>query len=336
VQVSTTPLHAALDGVRQEHIGSATTVWPTGQDSDVAQRAGRYLPETLRHPQRTLPAIAAQAISRYTKPGQTVFDPFLGRETGVVAATAGRRAIGADIDPRRVDLTVPNAQYAHQHGATGAAPVGHKDARHIRAVPGRMRGTVDLVVTTPPARLRPPTNPVRWGPNADLIGGLEVDLELALHAWPTLLHRAHQTSDLTVPISCAAGWVRLDFVERVAALRRPLRDAQRHSQPRTAGRRRRPATPSGARRRPGLPGTGRAARPMPTPMVTADTPQYHGKAGHPDSQANRAAAKGSPRLRRRGTGQQHQPGHQHAQQTAQQSTTTKPDRHGHQCPGQPW
>jgi len=52
VQMSTTPLHAALGGLGQDHIGPTRTVWPTGQDSDAAQRAGRYLPETLRHPQR--------------------------------------------------------------------------------------------------------------------------------------------------------------------------------------------------------------------------------------------------------------------------------------------
>ena len=252
VQMSTTPLHTALGGVGQEHIGPATTVWPTGQESDAAQRAGRYLSETLRHPQRTLPAVAAQAISRYTEPGQTVFDPFVGGGTTVVEAIyAGRRAIGADIDLRWLDLTIRNVRYAHHHGATAAALVGHKDARHLGAVPRRMRGSVDLVVATPPVRLDPPTNPARPGSNADLVGQLEIDLKLALRAWTPLLHpgtvvvlttrllhRSHQTLDLTVPIACAADWAGLDFVERVAALRTPLRDAQRHPQPRTAGRRR--------------------------------------------------------------------------------------------------
>src|SRR5258706_13983468 len=117
--MSTTPLQTAVSGVGQEHIGPATTVWPTGQESDAAQRAGRYLPETLRHPQRTLPALAAQAISRYTQPRQTVFDPFVGSGTTMVEAIhAGRRAVGADIDPRWVDLTMRNVQYAQHCGAT--------------------------------------------------------------------------------------------------------------------------------------------------------------------------------------------------------------------------
>ena len=252
VQMSTTPLHTALGGIGQEHIGPATTVWPTGQHSDAAQRAGRYLPETARHPQRTLPAVAAQAISRYTQPGQTMFDPFVGGGTTVVEAIyAGRHAIGADIDLRWVDLSVRNVQYAHHHGATTTALIGHHDARHLGVIPARMRGTVDLVVATPPARLHPPTSLARPGSNADLVGQLEVDLKLALHAWTPLLHpgtvvvlvtrllyRAHQTLDLTVPIAGAADWAGLEFLERVAALRTPLRDARRHPQRRTAGRRR--------------------------------------------------------------------------------------------------
>jgi 16S rRNA G966 N2-methylase RsmD len=249
--MSTTPLQTALRGVGQEHIGQATTVWPTGQESDAAQRAGRYLPETLRHPQRTLPALAAQAVSRYTQPGQTVFDPFVGCGTAMVEAIhAGRRAIGVDIDPRWVELAMRNVQYAHHRGAA-AALVGHMDARHLVALPRRMRGSVDLVLANPPARLYPPGNPARQWSNADLVGQLEIDLKVALYAWipllhpgtvvvltTRLLHRAHQMLDLTVPTAYAADWAGLEFVERVAALRIPLHDAQRHPQRRTAGRRR--------------------------------------------------------------------------------------------------
>src|SRR5690349_1841201 len=102
---SARPLQAALAGIGQDHVGPAATLWPTGQDSDAAQRAGRYLQQTLRHPQRTRPALAAQAIDRYSRPGQTVFDPFVGCGTTVVEAVhAGRHAIGVDIDPRWVEL----------------------------------------------------------------------------------------------------------------------------------------------------------------------------------------------------------------------------------------
>src|SRR5262245_39054096 len=101
VHTSATLLQAALAGIGQDHVGPAATLWPTGQASDPAQRAGRSLPTTVRHPPRTRPALAAHAVDRYSRPEQTVFDPFVGCGTTVVEAVyAGRRAIGVDIDPR--------------------------------------------------------------------------------------------------------------------------------------------------------------------------------------------------------------------------------------------
>src|SRR5262249_18181270 len=162
VHTSATPLQAALGGVGQDHVGPAATLWPTGQDSDAAQRAGRYLPQTARHPQRTRPALAAQAIDRYSRPGQTVFDPFVGAGTTVVEAVyAGRRAIGVDTDPPWGDLTTLNPGHAHRHGATEAGMILRGDARHLAPVPRRLRGIVDLVLATPPARLHPPGHPAR-------------------------------------------------------------------------------------------------------------------------------------------------------------------------------
>jgi modification methylase len=257
VQMSTTPLQTALSGVGQDHIGPAATLWPTGQQSDATQRAGRYLPQTVCHPQRTRPALAAQAINRYSQPGQTVFDPFIGAGTTVVEAVhAGRRAIGVDIDPRWVELTRHNLAYAHRHGATGSAMILRGDARHLAPVPQRLRGSVDLVLATPPARLHPPGYPARRWINADLLGQLETDLKLSFASWipllhpgttvvltTRLLHRSQQTLDLTVPIAYAAQWAGLDFVERAAALRVPLRDATWRPQARRVGTRRRHQRP---------------------------------------------------------------------------------------------
>ncbi len=124
VQMSPTPLQAALSGIGQDHVGPATTVWPTGQNSDAGQRTGRYLRQTTSHPRRTRPALAAHAIRRYSQPGPTVFDAFVGTGTTVVEAVyAGRQAIGVDIDPRWVELTSRDLAYAHQHGATGSGMI---------------------------------------------------------------------------------------------------------------------------------------------------------------------------------------------------------------------
>ncbi|MEV4201087.1 TRM11 family SAM-dependent methyltransferase [Micromonospora globbae] len=252
VHTSAAPLQAALAGIGQGHIGPAATLWPTGQDSDAAQRAGRYIQQTARHPQRTRPALAAQAIDRYSRPGQTVFDPFVGCGTTVVEAVyAARRAIGVDIDPRWVELTERNLRYAHRHGATGAGWIEHHDARYLSPVPRRLRGVVDLVLATPPTRLEPSGYPARRWSNEDVVRQLETDLKLSLASWipllhpgttivltTRLLHRAHQLLDLTVPIAYATEWAGLDFVERIAALRVPVRDVHHRPRPATRSRRR--------------------------------------------------------------------------------------------------
>jgi hypothetical protein len=182
MSTTTEPLRAALSGLDQPHIGPATTVWPTRQQPDAAQRAGRYLPKTLRHPQRTLPTLAAHATDRYTQPGQTVYAPFAGSGTiPVEAIHAGRRAIGTDINPRRVELTAANVMFAQQHGATGEALLAEEDARDLGAQPRWLRGRVDLVAT-PPARLSPTDNPARRWSNADIVDQLEWDLALCLDA----------------------------------------------------------------------------------------------------------------------------------------------------------
>ncbi len=50
-------------------------------------------------------------ISRYTKPGETVYDPFMGRgTTPIEAALLGRRPVGVDINPLSVVLTAPRLE----------------------------------------------------------------------------------------------------------------------------------------------------------------------------------------------------------------------------------
>ncbi|MBI4607669.1 MAG: site-specific DNA-methyltransferase [Candidatus Rokubacteria bacterium] len=53
-----------------------------------------------RYPARFSPQFARKAIEAFTKPGDTVFDPFMGGGTTVVEALAsGRRCIGSDLNP---------------------------------------------------------------------------------------------------------------------------------------------------------------------------------------------------------------------------------------------
>jgi 23S rRNA G2445 N2-methylase RlmL len=62
------------------------SVWATAQHDARTQRQGRYLPASMAHPGKMLPAIAATAITRYTSPGDLVADPMCGIGTTLVEA----------------------------------------------------------------------------------------------------------------------------------------------------------------------------------------------------------------------------------------------------------
>src|SRR5262249_15179695 len=125
---------------------------------------------------------------------------------------------------------------------------------------------VDLLIATPPARLtpiRPGTNPRS---NQQLVDRLDSDLITTLDACRPLLRpggtvvivtrlirRAGQLVDLTYPIDQAATSAGLQLVERIAALRVPLRDG--HPRPPAPGppRARPRGQPRRQRHRPGPP-----------------------------------------------------------------------------------
>src|SRR6185437_9798129 len=85
--------------LRSDHGEGCGSVWPVAQQPARLQRAGRYLPVTTTHPAKMLPAIAAHAISAYTRPGDLVIDPMCGIGTTLVEAThLGRDAIGVEYE----------------------------------------------------------------------------------------------------------------------------------------------------------------------------------------------------------------------------------------------
>jgi modification methylase len=128
------------------------SVWPTAQQPASAQRTGWYLPASTAHPAKMLPAIARQAITAYSQPGELVLDPMCGIGTTLVEATRlGRDAVGVELEPRWADLARANIAHARTLGASGAGRVVTGDARHLPDLVGaELTGRVALVVTSPP------------------------------------------------------------------------------------------------------------------------------------------------------------------------------------------
>ena len=102
-----------------------------------------------------LPAIAAQAIATYTRPGDLVLDPMCGIGTSLVEAVhQGRDAVGVEYEPEWVDLARGNLNFAADHGAAATGHVVCGDARNLPALltsqlaPSRRQAA--LVLTSPP------------------------------------------------------------------------------------------------------------------------------------------------------------------------------------------
>lgn len=97
-----------------------TSVWATGQHPSRVQRRGRYVPESMPHPGKMLPSIAAKAIATYTDPGELVVDPMCGIGTTLVeAAHLGRNAAGVEYEEKWARLAVANLGLAREQGASG-------------------------------------------------------------------------------------------------------------------------------------------------------------------------------------------------------------------------
>ncbi len=128
------------------------SVWPTAQRDARTQRRGRYLPESVAHPAKMLPAIAATAIARYTEPGDLVADPMCGIGTTLVEAVhLGRDGLGIEYEDRWASLAAANVAHARRQGAAGSAEVIRGDARLLPGLlPPGTAGRAALVVTSPP------------------------------------------------------------------------------------------------------------------------------------------------------------------------------------------
>jgi SAM-dependent methyltransferase len=128
------------------------SVWQVGAQPARMQRRGRYLSDSNAHPGKMLPALAREAISRYTHPGELVLDPMCGIGTTLVEAIhLDRRAIGVELEPRWAALAAANLNHARNQAAPGKALALQGDARELgHGLADDYQGEVKLILTSPP------------------------------------------------------------------------------------------------------------------------------------------------------------------------------------------
>ncbi|GAA4223257.1 hypothetical protein GCM10022254_00020 [Actinomadura meridiana] len=129
-----------------------TSVLLTGQQPSRIQRKGRYTPESMAHPAKMLPAIAAQIIATYTEPDGLVVDPMCGIGTTLVEAVhQGRPAIGIEYEAHFARMAAANLRHARSQGAPSASRVLHGDARQVMTTTlAEYASTASLILTSPP------------------------------------------------------------------------------------------------------------------------------------------------------------------------------------------
>lgn len=140
------------DGQNTSGASGTGRVWLTGQRSLHAQRQGRFVVDSITHPARMIPDLAAHIVARYSRPGEWVLDPMCGIGTTVVQAVrAGRRAVGVEYEPRWLRIARANHDLARSDGHHSPAHLRQGDARRLREVlPTEVVGKVALVLTSPP------------------------------------------------------------------------------------------------------------------------------------------------------------------------------------------
>ncbi|MCD0444750.1 hypothetical protein LO763_14100 [Glycomyces sp. A-F 0318] len=128
------------------------SIWATGQTKPHRQRTAAYVAGNA-HPAKMWPQIAATAIARYSKPGDTVLDPMCGVGTSLIEAIAqGRNAFGVDLEPEWVEMARTNAEAAMAAHPGVRGEVVQGDAANLVSLLADtgLRGKVALVLTSPP------------------------------------------------------------------------------------------------------------------------------------------------------------------------------------------
>lgn len=120
---------------------------PRTYRSDTDWRRRWCVPESIQHPAKMSALLCRDLFLRYTLPGQTVLDPFLGVGTTLLGVQLGRNVVGVELEPKFAALARQNA--ARIRGGllgveAGWALVLQGDSRRLPLK------TADVVVSSPP------------------------------------------------------------------------------------------------------------------------------------------------------------------------------------------
>lgn len=208
--------------------GPAASVWATGQlDARVQLAEGGYRPETSRDAIRIPPAVAAYAVTAYTRPGDTVLDPDCGAGTVLVEALrAGRHTVGFTTHRQWWTLARANVTTAKHNGApTDGMVLDGPPNRNIQRLAG-LKGQVDLLLTA--LRLTNP-NPTAQDPDHPSLPRLLAQCRPLLHPGAhviIIVHLRRYRGQLLNPlgqVQTAARGAGLIPTERCVALQAELR-----------------------------------------------------------------------------------------------------------------
>jgi len=117
--------------------------------TDTKERRMWFVPESKEHPAKLEIKTFFWLMEKYSQPGDTILDPMSGIGTVHLAATKGRNTIALELSPRFAGLQDENiAKMGEVLGLTGTTQVIQGDCRRI--LPTIAKGTVDLVIFSPP------------------------------------------------------------------------------------------------------------------------------------------------------------------------------------------
>lgn len=104
----------------------------------------------LRHPALFPQALIQRILEIYTRPGDTILDPFMGAGSSLIAAQMlKRRSIGFEISPEYISLAKKRVQINKEDYRRQFQPqIYFEDARSLKD--HIAQNSIDLVVTSPP------------------------------------------------------------------------------------------------------------------------------------------------------------------------------------------